>query len=51
MWAARFISEEGGKIIGVSEWDGSIYAPEGIHVEDLIKYKTVKGGVKGFPGC
>jgi len=26
-WAAHFISDYGGKIIGISEWDGSIYNP------------------------
>lgn len=39
----------GAKLVGVAEWDGSIYNPEGIDPEDLFNYKTLKKGIKGYP--
>ncbi len=47
-WAAKFISEAGGKIIGVAEWDGSVYDANGIDVEDLNEYKKTNKGIKGY---
>lgn len=51
IWASKFIEKEGGKIIGVAEWDGSIYKEDGFDVDDLIHYKETKGGIKGYPRC
>lgn len=51
IWASKFISEDGGKIIGVAEWDGSIYKKDGLDIEDLTRYRETKGGVKGYPNC
>jgi len=39
----------GAKLIGVAEWDGSIYNAEGIDPEDLLNYKNNKKGIKGYP--
>lgn len=39
----------GAKLVGVAEWDGSIYNPEGIDPEDLNNYKNSKKGIKGYP--
>ena len=30
-WASRFFVEEGAKLVGVAEYDGSIYNEEGIN--------------------
>jgi len=38
-WAAHFIHHYGGKIIGVSEFDGSMFNPDGIDPDDLQEYK------------
>jgi glutamate dehydrogenase (NAD(P)+) len=38
-YASKFITEFGGKLIGVAEWDGSIYEPNGINPDDLNTYK------------
>ena len=39
----------GAKLIGVAEYDGSIYNPNGIDPEDLQNYKMRKNGIKGYP--
>lgn len=50
-WASKYFTEEGTKLIGVAEHDGSIYNPNGIDVEQLKEYVTKNKGVKGFPGA
>jgi glutamate dehydrogenase (NAD(P)+) len=37
-FASKFITETGGKIIGVAERDGSIYNPDGFDPENLREY-------------
>lgn len=49
LWASKFMTAYGAKLIGVAEWDGSIYNPEGIDPEDLNNYKNSKKGIKGYP--
>jgi glutamate dehydrogenase (NAD(P)+) len=51
-WASKFFTEAGAKLIGVAEYDGSIYNPEGINPNDLNTFKSQSKtkGVKGFPG-
>lgn len=48
-WASKFIVENGGKLVGVAEWDGSIYNENGIDPDDLNEYKIHRGGVKKYP--
>jgi len=38
--------------VGVAEFDGSIYNPEGISPKELFEYKrrSTTKGVKGYPG-
>lgn len=50
-WAAKFFHEGGAKIIAISEWDGSIYNPDGIDPEALLEYKNANNGIVGFPGA
>ena len=40
--------EDGAKIVGVGEYDGTIYNPDGIDVADLQRYRKKHGGVKGY---
>ncbi len=48
--AAKFIQEEGdGIIIGVAEWDGGVYNPKGIIVEELAEWRRENGSITGFP--
>ena len=48
-WTSRFLAEDGAKLIGVSEIDGSIMNREGLDVEKVTAYIQEKGGVKGYP--
>lgn len=49
--AAKFLSEEdGARIIGVIERDGSIHNSDGIDIEALREYINKNDGVKGFDG-
>lgn len=48
-WASKFITENGGKIVGIAEWDGSIYNEKGFDPEELFEFKSIKGGLGKFP--
>jgi glutamate dehydrogenase (NAD(P)+) len=46
------ISQKEGKvkIIGIAEYEGSIYAPDGIDMEALLQYRKENKTILGFPG-
>ncbi|KAM7361063.1 big bubble 8 [Cochliomyia hominivorax] len=48
-WASKFVVEAGAKLIGIHEFDVSLYNPEGIDPDDLIAYKNDKKTLKGYP--
>lgn len=50
-WASKFFVEEGAKLVGVAEFDGSIYNEAGIDPNHLLDYKKKNKGIKDFPGC
>eukprot|EP00831_Metopus_contortus_P039426 TRINITY_DN308_c0_g1_i8.p1 TRINITY_DN308_c0_g1~~TRINITY_DN308_c0_g1_i8.p1 ORF type:complete len:319 (-),score=59.59 TRINITY_DN308_c0_g1_i8:73-1029(-) len=50
-WAAKFISEAEALIIGIVEYNSSIFNPKGINVEEAFKYFREKGSYKDFPGA
>ena len=42
--------EDQAKIIAILEWDGGLYDPNGLDVDDVYQYKiNNKGGVTGYP--
>ncbi|NVO54776.1 Glu/Leu/Phe/Val dehydrogenase [Rhodobacteraceae bacterium B1Z28] len=48
--AAKFLSEEDGSIVvGIIEWDGALYNPEGIDVEAVRQWIVKHGGVSDYP--
>lgn len=47
-FTSKLIVESGGILIGVSEYNSSIYDPKGIDVEELKSYMTKHGTIKGF---
>lgn len=48
--AAKILQEEDGAlIIGLAEYDGGLYDPKGLNIEDIAQYKKNRGGVKGYP--
>ena len=38
-------------MIGVAEFDGSIYNPDGIDPDALFAFKTKNKGIKNYPGA
>ncbi len=47
--AAKFIQEGGGTITAVIEWDGAVYNPQGIDVEDLARHFRETGSITKYP--
>ena len=47
-WASKFLVEDGAILVGVSEFDGSIYDEKGIDPEELYQYKLKNKGINGF---
>ncbi|CAH1246863.1 GLUD1 [Branchiostoma lanceolatum] len=52
MHSMRYLHRYGAKCVGVLEFDGSIFNPEGIDPKELEEYKLSNGGsIMGFPGA
>ncbi len=49
--AAKFMVEEGSKVIAVSDVQGGIFNPKGIDIAALLKHRDEFGTVISFPGC
>jgi glutamate dehydrogenase (NAD(P)+) len=49
--AARLMQEKGYKIIGVVEYDGALYNPNGIDICSLIEHRQRNGSILGFKGA
>lgn len=49
-WAAQLISEQGGKIVAISDITGAIKNSKGIDIPSLLKHAKEHKGVKGFHG-
>ena len=49
--AARYFHRAGAKIIGVIEWDGALFNPNGINPIDLDNYKLDNGTINGYAGA
>lgn len=50
-WAAHFLKMAGATMIGVSEFNSSIYNSKGIDPDELYKYKIKNSTLKNFPGA
>jgi len=48
IFAAKFLSEKGAKIVAVSDSKGTIYNPKGMNVEKLIEVKEETDAVKNY---
>jgi len=48
-WFAKIAFENGYKIIGISDSQGSILNPEGLNPDKVLEYKNQTGSVKDFP--
>ena len=49
--AAKLMNDAGYKIIGIAEFDGGLYNPNGIDVDKLVEHRLRTGSVTGFKGA
>ncbi|HJU54650.1 MAG TPA: Glu/Leu/Phe/Val dehydrogenase [Pyrinomonadaceae bacterium] len=49
--AAQFCQTGGCTIIGLAEYEGAIYAPQGLALEDVMRHRKETGSILGFPGA
>jgi glutamate dehydrogenase (NAD(P)+) len=49
--AARFLAQDGVRIIGISDVDGAFRDPDGIDVKAAIAHCALRGSLKGFKGA
>lgn len=47
--AAKILQEFGAIIVGVCEYDGSLYNPDGLDVDDIIEHRKQTGSTLGYP--
>jgi glutamate dehydrogenase (NAD(P)+) len=47
--AARFLQEDGVRVIGVSDASGGVYDPRGLDVSDLLAHVAANGVLAGYP--
>ena len=51
-YAAKFLSEMGGaRVVGVIEYNGAVFNPAGLNIEDLKRHHAAKGTLLGFKGA
>jgi glutamate dehydrogenase (NAD(P)+) len=48
--AGMLMAKLGFRIIGVIEYDGAVYNPDGINVDDLMSHRRENGTINGFAG-
>ena len=46
--AAKYLIEGGAKMVGVAEYEGSIYDADGLDLEGLVTYRKETGSIVGF---
>jgi len=50
-YTARFLVEDGIKVVAVSDASGGVYNPGGLDIEEMIRYRDAHNGmIKGYPG-
>ncbi len=49
--AAKFLQEGGCIIVGIAEYEGGIYNPKGLDVDDVVKHRKETRSILSFPGA
>jgi glutamate dehydrogenase (NAD(P)+) len=49
--AAKFFQENGALVVGLAEYEGSIYAETGLDVEAVFQHRKATGSILNFPGA
>jgi len=50
-YATKFFSEGGCKIVGLGEYEGAIYNPDGLDYLAVVEHRKQTGSILGFPGA
>ena len=50
-YAAKFLQDAGALLVGLAEYEGAIYNPEGFDLDRVAEYRTETGSILGFPGA
>ncbi len=50
-YAAKFLQEGGSSIVGLAEYEGAIYNPNGLDVEAVAKHRKQTRSILNFPGA
>ncbi|QDW23845.1 Glu/Leu/Phe/Val family dehydrogenase [Pedobacter sp. KBS0701] len=49
--SAKFLAEFGATIVGLCEFEGAIYNPNGLNVDEVFAHRKNTGSILGFPGA
>ncbi len=49
-YTAKFFQEAGAVIIAISEYEGAIYSPKGLDIEEVFKHRKATGSILNFKG-
>ncbi len=49
--AAKFIEEAGARIVGLAEYEGAIYNPNGLSLNNVVDHRLVTGSILNYPGA
>ncbi|RMG26455.1 MAG: Glu/Leu/Phe/Val dehydrogenase [Bacteroidetes bacterium] len=47
-WAAKFLQDDGAVITGIAEYEGGIFDPNGLDVEEVLKHRQETGSILDF---
>ena len=50
-WAARIITQYGAVVVAIAEYEGAIYNPKGLDVEDVIKHRENTRSILNYKGA
>lgn len=50
-YAAKFFEEGDCKIVGLAEYEGAIYNPKGLDVDDVVKHRKATRSILSYPGA
>lgn len=49
--AAKFLAEAGAILVGLAEYEGAIYNPNGLDLEEVVAHRRESGSILNFPGA
>jgi len=50
-YAAKFLQEGGAVIVGLAEYEGAIYNPKGLDIDQVVAHRKEKKSLLNFPGA